>query len=102
MGEAELQVLVDLLQVLEGADAVQQLLSAEKTPTLSNALPAYALLISYWRELSRNIPELAYVMEVGIKKVEEYVNQARTTKIYVLAMGKRCNSCQKCRLTHPI
>lgn len=87
MGETELTVLVDVIQVLEGAHAVQQVLSAEKTPTLSNALPEYALLIDYWTSLSHSIPQLSYVMEVGIAKIKEYVDQSRSSKIHVLAMG---------------
>lgn len=87
MGETELTVLVDVIQVLEGAHAVQQVLSAEKTPTLSNALPEYALLIDYWTSLSHSIPQLSYVMEVGIAKIKEYVDQSRSSKIHVLAMA---------------
>ncbi|KIO18794.1 hypothetical protein M407DRAFT_83547 [Tulasnella calospora MUT 4182] len=87
MGDTELTVLVDVIQVLEGAHAVQQVLSAEKTPTLSNALPAYALLINYWTGLSRSIPQLSYIMDVGIAKIKDYIDQSRSSKIHVLAMA---------------
>ncbi|KDQ06611.1 hypothetical protein BOTBODRAFT_91992, partial [Botryobasidium botryosum FD-172 SS1] len=59
LSDVEQSVLLDVYQIFEVPHATQQLLSAEKTPTLSLALPAYELLIDHWRNLKGVLPELA-------------------------------------------
>ncbi|KAJ8457389.1 hypothetical protein ONZ45_g18333 [Pleurotus djamor] len=86
LSKAEILVVQDILQVLEVAHFSQELLSAELTPTLSLALPVYEVLINSWRILQTTIPELSRHIAVGISKLEEYVRQARTTRIYAHAM----------------
>lgn len=78
-------MLVDHYQV---AHQFQQKLSAEKTPTLGYALPAFEAMISKWRRLQRKIPELATVIESGIEKLEEYRARAGMTPVYALSMRK--------------
>ncbi|KAF8993043.1 ribonuclease H-like domain-containing protein, partial [Cyathus striatus] len=82
----DLGVLQDIDQVLEVPHKVQELLSAEKTPTLSFALPLYEVLLEKWRILQNTIPELSHYIGVGISKIEEYISLARSTRIYVHAM----------------
>ncbi|PBK95010.1 hypothetical protein ARMGADRAFT_896835, partial [Armillaria gallica] len=38
--------------------AFQQKLSAEKTPTLCNALPAFSALLAWWHLLQEQMPEM--------------------------------------------
>jgi hypothetical protein len=65
----------------------QELLSAEKTPTLSLALPIFELLIIKWLELQTELPELGHYIGVGIAKIQEYVIKGRKSRIYALAMS---------------
>ena len=46
-----LNILRDIYQVLKVPHAAQELLSAERTPTLSLALPVYEILIDTWKSL---------------------------------------------------
>ncbi len=66
----------------------QQLLSYERAPSLSIALPAYELLLMGWRELREEMPHMAPFIDTGIEKIEEYVNLSRHSRIHALAMGE--------------
>lgn len=83
----EWQVLHDIAAVLEVAHDVQELLSAEKTPTLSYALPAYEKLIETWANLQVLIPMLSHYIGVGITKIADYSLKGRKSRIYALAMS---------------
>ncbi len=63
-------------------------MSFERTPSLTIALPAYELLLTGWRELREEIPHMAPHINTGIRKIEEYVNLSRRSRIHALAMGK--------------
>ncbi|KAF9002112.1 hypothetical protein BDQ17DRAFT_1243524, partial [Cyathus striatus] len=82
----DLGVLQDIDQVLEVSHKVQELLSTERTPTLSLALLLYEILLKKWQILQNTIPELSHYIGVGIAKIEEYLSLARSTRIYVHAM----------------
>ncbi|KAH7918269.1 hypothetical protein BV22DRAFT_1024860, partial [Leucogyrophana mollusca] len=82
----ELAVLRDIHQVLEIPRFAQELLSAERTPTLSMALPSYELLMKQWKCLRTTIPELSHYIDIGLDKIDEYTREARKTRIYALAM----------------
>ncbi|KAJ7580032.1 hypothetical protein C8J56DRAFT_795274, partial [Mycena floridula] len=66
--------------------AFQQKLSAEKTPTLCNALPAYEAMVKVWKEMQDEIPQIAPVIEAGLEKLESYIDCTELTNAYVLAM----------------
>ena len=66
----------------------QELLSAERCPTLSLALPIYEKLVVHWRALSETIPELAHYIRLGIGKIMQYVAMGRRSRVYALAMSK--------------
>jgi hypothetical protein len=83
----EYQVLHDILMVLDKPFSAQELLSAEKTPTLSVALPAFEMLVNAWTNLQVVIPELSHYIGVGIHKIREYVQKGRQSRIYALAMS---------------
>jgi hypothetical protein len=82
------QVLHHIHHVLEIPNLAQELLSAERTPTLSMALPAYELLVVSWTELKKAIPELSHYIDLGISKIMEYVSKGRRSRVYALAMSK--------------
>ncbi|KAF8972357.1 ribonuclease H-like domain-containing protein, partial [Flammula alnicola] len=79
-------ILQDIHQVLQVAHLAQELLSAERTPTLSMVLPVFETLVSKWKKLSSTIPELKHFIDLGVSKLEEYVGKARKTRLYALAM----------------
>lgn len=66
----------------------QELLSSERTPTLSLALPAYEILLQILRlYISRNIyPHLNFALTAAITKLEKYVELARQNTCYGLSM----------------
>ena len=83
----EYQVLTDLHAILELPHAAQELLSAEKTPTLAFALPAFELLVDSLFQKQRIIPELSHFIGVNISKIIEYLQKCRRSRIYALAMS---------------
>lgn len=74
--------------MLEVAHSAQELLSAEKTPTLSVALPAYEIMVENLIMLQATIPELAHYIGVAIAKLQQYIALGRKSRIYALAMSK--------------
>jgi hypothetical protein len=89
----EYQVLHDILTVLDIPFSAQELLSAEKTPTLSVALPAFEMLVNSWTNLQAVLPELSHYIGVGVHKIREYVQKGRQSRIYALAMSLSCTLC---------
>lgn len=86
--EDEFQVLHNIYSIFEVSHAAQELLSAEKTPTLSMALPAFEMLVVSWLHLQKAIPKLAHYIGVGIAKIQEYSEKGQKSRIYTLAMSK--------------
>ncbi|OSD06551.1 hypothetical protein PYCCODRAFT_1442690 [Trametes coccinea BRFM310] len=82
----QLAVLTDIYRIFEVPHQVQQLVSAEKTPTLSYVLPAYELLVDAWKSLRQALPPLKHYLDLGIAKIEEYINKSRKSRVYALAM----------------
>jgi len=66
--EVEYQALNDIHDILESPNITQELLSAEKTPTLAIALPAFEILMDSWLQKQTAIPELVHYIGVGIAK----------------------------------
>ncbi|KAJ7680087.1 hypothetical protein B0H14DRAFT_3101791 [Mycena olivaceomarginata] len=83
-----LRVLQDIRRFLEIFHIVQEIVSAEKTPTLSIVLPMYEKLIVMLNDLAKDLEELSHAIKVSVQKLEEYLSLSRRTKIYSLAMGK--------------
>jgi hypothetical protein len=65
--------------------SAQQIVSAEKTPTLSIVIPIYEKLITMLTNLKRHLTNLKHAISASIDKLEEYTTKARSTKMYVLA-----------------
>jgi hypothetical protein len=83
----EIQLLVDVRDFLHIFHAVQELVSAEKTPTLSIVLPLYEDLIMMLKDFSKVHPQLGHAADAAIAKLEEYLSHTRRTSIYSLAIG---------------
>jgi len=66
----------------------QESLSSERTPTLSYSLPFYHSIVEDWEHLKQVHPLLSPFVEIGIRKVEEYVNKSKLSRTYLLAVCK--------------
>jgi hypothetical protein len=82
------EVLGHIHQILEIPHWAQELLAAEKTPTLAMALPIYEKLVELWKSLALAIPEMSHYIGLGVAKIMEYVSKGRRSKIYALAMSE--------------
>ncbi|QRV72007.1 Zinc finger, BED-type predicted [Ceratobasidium sp. AG-Ba] len=71
----------------------QELLSAERTPTLALALPVYETLISTLADLRPKFPELGHSVTCAINKLEYYASKAHHVPAYALSMA--VNPCFK-------
>lgn len=81
------EILQDLSAVLSVLHHAQQLLSAERTPTIALALPVYEAIIQALRRLRSVFPELEHAITPGISKIEDYVEKTRDVPVYALAMA---------------
>ncbi|KAG2744443.1 hypothetical protein P692DRAFT_201721841 [Suillus brevipes Sb2] len=86
MDAKDTDVLRDIHQIIEVPHVAQELLSSERTPTLSMALPAYEVLNMQWTQLRSTIWELSHYIDVGLDKLKQYINEGRKTRIYALSM----------------
>lgn len=86
-------VLTHIYEIFDFPHRAQQVVSHENTPTVSIAMPAYALLVDAWKALRYDLPELQHYIDFGVTKVEEYVFKSRKSRIFALAMSK---------LPHPV
>ncbi|KAI0059149.1 hypothetical protein BV25DRAFT_1962330 [Artomyces pyxidatus] len=83
----QLLVLNDIRDFLSIPHAVQELLSAQQTPTLSNVLPAYEKLIVILKGVIEDLPGLSHCILTAIFKFDEYLAKSRTAPVYGIAMG---------------
>jgi hypothetical protein len=67
---------------------VQEIVSTEKTPTLSLVIPMYEKLVVMLNDLKRELPELSHAISASVIKLDEYLAKSRRTKLYALAIGK--------------
>ena len=68
-------------------EAFQQKLSAEKTPTLCNALLAFDTMVSVWKELQQSMGKpYIDIIQAGINKLDPYHNQAEVVPAYMISM----------------
>lgn len=82
-------MLADIREFLHTFHIAQETLSAEKTPTLPLAVPAYETLIAVLQLLRIKLRNVAHGITASICKLRKYTAKARKTKIYSLAMGKQ-------------
>ena len=84
----ECKVLYDIHLILQLPHGAQELLSSEHTLTTSHAIPVYETLIKSWEALKGSLPHLSGYIDVGIKKVHEYLLLSHMTQIYAFSLGK--------------
>jgi hypothetical protein len=88
LGSTHVKVLVDIRRFLYIPHVVQEIVSAEKTPTLSLVIPMYKKLVVMLNDLKRELPELSHAISASVIKLDEYLAKSRRTKLYALAIGK--------------
>ncbi|KAH9930790.1 hypothetical protein B0H21DRAFT_677483, partial [Amylocystis lapponica] len=95
LNQKQMQVLDEIHQFLQLPHVVQELLSAEMTPTLSQALPAYEKLLRGLKGMLApgKLGKLAHGISASIDKLQEYMLHARPTRMYSLAMSMSGMSC---------
>ncbi|KAJ7849934.1 ribonuclease H-like domain-containing protein [Mycena leptocephala] len=86
LSNKEWEALEAFKRILVGPHAFQQRLSAEKTPTLGDALPAFEAMISHWEKQQAQHPETAYIVQQGIDKLESYRQRVEDVPAYILSM----------------
>jgi hypothetical protein len=63
-------------------------MSAEKTPILSGAIPAFEMYMSSWEKLGREHPRLKDLIKPGLDWAYMYYGRMDRTKAYIIAMCK--------------
>jgi hypothetical protein len=84
----DINVLEDIKRVLKAFHIAQELLSSERTPTLSLVLPTYEQLHELLRGyLTKNtFPHLNHAIHAASNKIAKYVRIARQNECYGIAM----------------
>ncbi|OJT10844.1 hypothetical protein TRAPUB_12620 [Trametes pubescens] len=86
LSEKELDVLVDIRGFLLIPHRVQELLSADQTPTASMTLPAYEELLELLKLARDKYSKIVHGIEASISVLEQYLRYTRQTRVYALAM----------------
>lgn len=87
LSESQLEKLVQIREFLQIPHLAQECLSAERTPTLPVALPAYEELLALLKVFKGKYTAIADGVQAAIAKLEEYYNKSRGTPIYAAAMS---------------
>ncbi|KAK0502611.1 hypothetical protein EDD18DRAFT_1065161, partial [Armillaria luteobubalina] len=66
---------------------IQEHLSAEKTPTLCDMLPAFEAVSALWKAQRQEFPGLSHAIDAGLEKLSEYTELAHDVPAHMLAMG---------------
>ena len=65
---------------------VQQVMSGERTPILSGAIPAFEMFMSRWENLTQDHPRLKPLIEPGLDWAYMYYGRMDHTRAYIIAM----------------
>ncbi|KAJ7017491.1 hypothetical protein C8F04DRAFT_979212, partial [Mycena alexandri] len=96
LGDKEWEALGAFKRILSVLHAFQQRLSAEKTPTLGDALPAFEAMIAAWERDQVKFPETAHIVQQGIDKLESYRERVEDVPAYILSMREFIHSYSRC------
>ncbi|PBK62341.1 hypothetical protein ARMSODRAFT_895699, partial [Armillaria solidipes] len=88
LSTAEWDALSDFRQILAVPHAFQQILSAEKTPCISDTIPAFEAMRSTWEALQDELPHLSEIIDAGLDKLAEYRNRADDVDVHFLSISK--------------
>ncbi len=91
LADADIDALKDIQQFLLIPHRIQELLSAEQTPTISVVIPAYEALLGLIKLAGQRWPRLAHAIKATSDALEQYMGYTRTTRVYALAV---CTSLQ--------
>lgn len=83
---AEVCVLDHIRAVMSVPHDAQESLSSEQTPTLSYSLPFYHSIIDEWKYLKEVYPLLSPFIDIGINKIEVYIDKSKLSRTYSLAI----------------
>ncbi|KIM78715.1 hypothetical protein PILCRDRAFT_56284, partial [Piloderma croceum F 1598] len=84
--EMEWRVLQDFQIILEIPHYVQQFMSGESTPILSNSIPAFELFLSKWEDLAVMHPRLKPWINISLAYSIDYYQRMDRTSSYIVAM----------------
>jgi hypothetical protein len=87
--KSDRDVLADINQVLKAPHEIQELLAAEKTPTLPSAIEAFEALAEIFEALIAEVPALQDAIRAAIAKLRKYIKLARKTRYYCYATGTK-------------
>ncbi|KAK0493601.1 hypothetical protein EDD18DRAFT_1078354, partial [Armillaria luteobubalina] len=80
-------LLDDMSIVLNVPHQFQEHLSAEKTLTLCDMLPAFEAVSALWKAQRQEFPGLSCAIDAGLEKLSEYTELAHDVPAHMLAMG---------------
>jgi hypothetical protein len=83
---AEVCVLDHIRAVASIPHDAQEALSSDHTPTLSYSLPFYFSVIEDWEDQKALFPLLAPIIDIGIRKIKEYIGKSTLSQMYLLAI----------------
>ncbi|KAG8728979.1 hypothetical protein FRC11_009773, partial [Ceratobasidium sp. 423] len=84
---ADYEALHDILTILNFAHRTQELLSSDRVPTLAFAIPLYHVLVDQWTQLQEMLPALSHALEVGIRKINVYLDKTHSSPVHIIAMA---------------
>lgn len=67
---------------------VQQVMSGERTPVLSGAIPAFEMFMTKWEKIACDFPQLKPLVEPGLEWAYRYYGRMDRTRAYIVAMCK--------------
>lgn len=88
LSTTEVNVLDDIRTFLNIPHAVQEMLSAEHTPTICHVIPAYEKMLILLERASIKLPLLAHAINASIDKIIEYLGLSRYSRTYGMAIGR--------------
>ncbi|KAK0430762.1 hypothetical protein EV421DRAFT_1721200, partial [Armillaria borealis] len=86
LSDAEWDALSNFREILAVPHAFQQILSAKKTPCISDTIPAFEAVRSMWEKLETEMPHAKNIIRAGLNKLAEYRNQADDVDAYFIAI----------------
>ncbi|KAK0433854.1 ribonuclease H-like domain-containing protein [Armillaria borealis] len=89
LSKDEWKALEIIHQILAVPHAFQQKLSADKTPTLSLAIPSFRRMIQLWQGLKITFPDAAPALDEGLEKLATYRERLDIVPAYTLATSEQ-------------
>ncbi|RXW12705.1 hypothetical protein EST38_g13150 [Candolleomyces aberdarensis] len=86
LAESEWEILNNYILILQVPHAFQQKLSHEKVPALYQALPHFHRMIAAWERQKELMPHYRNIINMGIEKLTDYVEEIEEIPAYTLAI----------------